>query len=529
MSAGQFVQTNDSRLSDPRSPIAGSSNYIQTNPVSAQSANFNISGNGTVAGTLSGNVVNATAQYNMGGNRVLTVGGAGTDPQSINSNIFVGFGAGASVAPNGTTLDGDFNSFLGLSAGTATTTGSFNAFYGWLAGNLNKTGSNNSFFGAATTASNPAAFGNSYFGAATGQTSTGSFNAFFGASAGSNYGAGDANSFFGQGAGLFGSGNRNTFIGQQSGFPSSSPSGDDNTLVGAEAAANPAVPSINNSTALGAYALVTQSNSLVLGSINGINHAPADTNVGIGTTAPRSALEVKRNWDGSFGAVTVTGDRPTIRFSSNNAVSGNDQWILHLGSAAGNAPAGSLSFFFGGTAGTSFGSPVMSVTPSGTVQVHNLASGGGSTQLCRNAANEITNCSSSLRYKTNIAAFHGGLDIINRLRPISFKWKQDGTSDIGFGAEEVEQVAPLFTFRNDRGEIEGVRYDRLSVLFVNAFKEQQAQIEEQREEISRRRQESVRQQRLIEQQQMEVVRQARELSALKSLVCRSHRQAAVCK
>ena len=69
------------------------------------------------------------------------------------------------------------------------------------------------------------------------------------------------------------------------------------------------------------------------------------------------------------------------------------------------------------------------------------------------------------------------MNIINRLRPISFTWKQDGVKDIGFGAEEVEKVAPLFTFRNDKGEIEGVRYDRLGVIFVNAFKEQQAQIE----------------------------------------------------
>ena len=68
------------------------------------------------------------------------------------------------------------------------------------------------------------------------------------------------------------------------------------------------------------------------------------------------------------------------------------------------------------------------------------------------------------------------MNIINRLRPISFTWKQDGMKDIGFGAEEVEKVAPLFTFNNDKGEVEGVRYDRLGVIFVNAFKEQQQQL-----------------------------------------------------
>lgn len=37
---------------------------------------------------------------------------------------------------------------------------------------------------------------------------------------------------------------------------------------------------------------MTQSNSLVLGSINGVNGANANTNVGIGTTAPHYALDV---------------------------------------------------------------------------------------------------------------------------------------------------------------------------------------------------------------------------------------------
>ncbi len=293
--------------------------------------------------------------------------------------------------------------------------------------------------------------------------------------------------------------------------------GDNNTLLGGQAKVN---SGLSNATAIGFLAEATQSNSLVLGSINGVNFARSDTNVGIGTTTPRSVLEVKRNWDGSFGALTVTGDRPTIRFSA-GSVANNDQWILHLGSAAGTAPAGSLSFFFGGTAGTSFGSPILSVTPGGTVEVTNLGSAGG-TQLCRNSSNEISTCSSSLRYKSNVQTFLGGLDIINRLRPISFKWKQDGVQDIGLGAEEVEKVEPLLTFRNAKGEIEGVKYNQLSAVFVNAFKEQQAQIE-----LQQTRNQA--QQLEIKRQQAQIEKQQRALDALKKLVCRSHSRARVCK
>lgn len=55
--------------------------------------------------------------------------------------------------------------------------------------------------------------------------------------------------------------------------------------------------------------------------------------------------------------------------------------------------------------------------------------------------------------------------------------------DVGFGAEDVARIDPLFVSYNSKGEVEGVKYDRLSVLFVNAFREQQAQIEAQQKQI----------------------------------------------
>src|SRR5207253_5976703 len=97
-----------------------------------------------------------------------------------------------------------------------------------------------------------------------------------------------------------------------------------------------------------------------------------------------------------------------------------------------------------------------------------------------NGALVIAVCtSSSLRYKQQIAPFSGGLDLIRRLRPISFTWKMDGSRDLGLGAEDVAKVEPLLVTHNDKGEIEGVRYDRLNVVLINAIKEQQNQIDRQ--------------------------------------------------
>jgi hypothetical protein len=83
-----------------------------------------------------------------------------------------------------------------------------------------------------------------------------------------------------------------------------------------------------------------------------------------------------------------------------------------------------------------------------------------------------------------VAPYSGGLNLLSRLRPISFDWKEGGARDIGLAAEEVAQVEPLLTFRNDRGEIEGVKYNQLAAVFINAIQEQQGQIQQQREQVA---------------------------------------------
>lgn len=132
----------------------------------------------------------------------------------------------------------------------------------------------------------------------------------------------------------------------------------------------------------------------------------------------------------------------------------------------------------------------------------------GIVNLCRNGNFEISNCSSSLRYKTNIAPFSSGLNLVNRLHPITFDWRDGGMKDLGFGAEDVEKVEPLLVTYNKAGEVEGVKYDRLTAVLVNAVKEQQAQIERQQEQLKQ-------QQVLID--------------GLRRLVCQTNTQADVCR
>ena len=98
----------------------------------------------------------------------------------------------------------------------------------------------------------------------------------------------------------------------------------------------------------------------------------------------------------------------------------------------------------------------------------------------------LTTCTtsqSSLRYKTDLQPFMGGLNLITRLKPYNFSWKTGGAREIGLIAEDVAEVEPLLTFKNSKDEIEGVKYENLNVVFINAFKEQQAQIDELRKMV----------------------------------------------
>ena len=539
------------------------SGFIQ-NGGTQQSGGFNITGSGTVGGTLSAGAVNATTQYSLNGSQILAGDGfnlfvgAGTGSRNSGfANSFVGPFAGTS---NGS---GFRNSFFGSQAGQANTGGAGNSFFGSLAGFANITGNDNSFFGTSAGASNTSGTNNAFFGQSAGYANTSAGeNAFFGGSAGAaSIGAG--NSFFGASAGSQNTGGQyNVFVGRVAGMTNTT--GSYNTLLGY--GANVGSNNLTNATAIGSNAQVDQSNSLVLGSISGVNFATADAKIGIGTTAPafrlhvidplNQGLRVQTNRVGgavaSFGgngdfqidAPGIAGGRLVVKESGNIGIGTTGPKSKLDVSGAGVVRVRVNSDSNAGLALTLLDQPWWSVaaTTGGNFQIFNDTSGrnavlidasnnvgigttapqarldvlgfiranfngGGSSPLCRNDSGQIAWCSSSLRYKTNIAPFQLGLSLVNRLRPITFNWKASGEADLGLGAEDVAKVEPLLVTHNEKGEIEGVKYDRVAVVLLNAIREQQVQINQQNE--------------LIKEQQ-------ERLEALTRLVCKTRRHAREC-
>ena len=82
------------------------------------------------------------------------------------------------------------------------------------------------------------------------------------------------------------------------------------------------------------------------------------------------------------------------------------------------------------------------------------------------------NIPSDIRLKKDVKNITNGLEIINKLRPVSFKWKKNNNESIGFIAQEIEEVLPEFV-RNTRlnGEpIKTIKQDKLIPYIVDSIK-----------------------------------------------------------
>ena len=220
-----------------------------------QAADFVLKAGDTMTGTLnisSGNI-SLPATTATGG--VISVGGSPFIHGYGTYNFFAGSNAG------NLTMTGQYNTASGTGTLAATTTGNFNTASGVAALNSNTEGTSNTANGAIALRYNTTGSSNTASGAqALSSNTTGSENTALGHQAGDTRITANANK----------TGSNNTFIGAYSG------PGTSTQLI--------------NATAIGADALVSASNSMVLGGTG--NKA---VKVGIGTETPTESLDVVGN------------------------------------------------------------------------------------------------------------------------------------------------------------------------------------------------------------------------------------------
>ncbi len=454
--------------------------FIQNGTGVQPTSNFHISGNGIADGAI------GASKYQLGGQDFaytfgtsasgLAIGpGAGNGPNGTLFNLFVGEGAGGSISSGnqnlavgagalGSTSTGEANTAIGTSALASNSSGSGNVGVGnqalYNSQDTGNTGVGLEALFEATSGKNTAlgyragrhfttGTENVFIGSEAGRgvwpDSTGSQNVAVGTEAGYALRAGSGNSLFGDRAGrAITSGAHNTLLGRNAGLAQTDAA--DNVVIGHDAG----------------KANVSGSQNVYLGRLAG-NVATGGINTFVGFNAGGATTSGEQNlflgYETGYG--NTTGSYNTALGASATFSANNLEFATAVGAYAQATASNQVQLGRNGT---------------DTVRIGTLGTG-AIADVCMNNSNVLSDClSSSLRYKTNLADYTGGLDVLEQLRPVTFDWKSDGSHDLGFVAEDVAAIDPLLATYRD-GQVEGVKYDRISAVLVNSVMEQQAQID----------------------------------------------------
>jgi autotransporter adhesin len=106
----------------------------------------------------------------------------------------------------------------------------------------------------------------------------------------------------------------------------------------------------------------------------------------------------------------------------------------------------------------------------GPMRVGSFPSTAGTT-VCRTANGTLANCSSSERLKDDIRVLERSeaMVLVERLRPVAFRWRESGREDVGLIAEELAALEPRLVTYGEAGVVEGVNYRHLSAVLVAAL------------------------------------------------------------
>ena len=206
-------------------------------------------------------------------------------------------------------------------------------------------------------------------------------------------------------------------------------------------------------------------------------------NIGIGTGANPVAA-IRLNGTSTFDVYSVIGSptltitntgvglKPTIAIVGNLSVSQYATVSASLAVGYSSVPAGTGNAVFSGNVG--IGTTLTSTSP---LAVANLPTGGIIT-LMVDADGNVFKAASSIRYKDNIQPFSTDFKKILFASPKKYTYKSTGTADIGYLAEEFDQLGltDLVIYDKDNRP-DALKYDKISLFMLEVMKGQQNDIQ----------------------------------------------------
>ncbi len=397
----------------------------------------------------------------------------------LNANAANNTALGANTLTNVTT--GGYNLASGWGALYLNTTGGLNVANGVRALYYNTTGSTNVAVGASAMYQNISGTGNISVGNnALYANTTGTNNVALGSSALSRNVTGNSNIAIGYqvanfaatstnniaigyqaayGAGVNYTNQNGIYIGYRSGY-SVATSSDYNTFLGYQSG-------YQNTTGYGNIMVGAQPNAGLAGSITtGWNNIGIGYNARFASSTASNQLSIGNFVFGTLPA-TTTASSFALPTTGNFAV-GSSSPYAEFGIHA-NSGATYRTLFAIGSSTAIATTTLFSVANTGDVTINGSS---GSTCTIGNGTGG-TSCTSDESLKTNIALIVNPLEGIERLRGVTFNWKdqtKDQSQFIGVVAQDVQKVFPQAVSRNSDGYL-SVDYGSLVAPLIEAVKE----------------------------------------------------------
>ena len=190
------------------------------------------------------------------------------------------------------------------------------------------------------------------------------------------------------------------------------------------------------------------------------------------------SLLFDNTYNGTTGSGIAANKIRLMNDTSNNILAGfgieNNSITYHSGSSGSHT-------FYSGTSSSNYGTGRFKIDQSGNI-------------TCTGDFAAFTSISDK-RLKTNIIKLDSSMDIIKKLNPVKFFWKyndfilenKQGTEDVGFIAQEIEDVIPLaageYKVINSEETYKNIKYERIIPYLVKSIQELIDKVEKLEHEI----------------------------------------------